>query len=98
MSLQNAAGLSQIAHGTENYTGADLKALLYSAQLRAVHRALEEDRTDLKTSSTNVETTTETVDVKEPAPSRVMVYRLSDPRCTGTQAEAELEQRVIICM
>lgn len=91
MSLQNAAGLSQIAHSTENYTGADLKALLYSAQLRAVHRALDQDRTDLKTSSTDVETTSETV---EPTSSRVMVYRLSDTRCTGTQAEAELEQRV----
>lgn len=99
--LHSTADLSEIARSTENYTGADLKALLYSAQLRAVHRVLDEDRTDVKSSSSaDAEATSETVDgrghdEREPASSRVMVYRLSGPRCEGTQAEPELEERVM---
>lgn len=35
------SGLREIATATEGFTGADLKALLYSAQLQAAHEALE---------------------------------------------------------
>lgn len=32
--------LEQLAAATEQFTGADLKALLYNAQLEAVHRSM----------------------------------------------------------
>ena len=43
-------GLREIASKTEGFTGADLKALLYSAQLQAAHEALERKK---KTDSEN---------------------------------------------
>ena len=38
--------LREIASKTEGFTGADLKALLYSAQLQAAHEALERKKKD----------------------------------------------------
>ena len=39
--LMSDGHLREIASKTEGFTGADLKALLYSAQLQAAHEALE---------------------------------------------------------
>ena len=39
--LMSDVHLREIASKTEGFTGADLKALLYSAQLQAAHEALE---------------------------------------------------------
>lgn len=39
--LTSDVRLREIASKTEGFTGADLKALLYSAQLQAAHEALE---------------------------------------------------------
>ena len=43
MNLQSTVDLKQIAHRTTYCTGADLKAVLYSAQLRAAHRVLDRE-------------------------------------------------------
>ena len=41
MPLENHANLQTIAKQTEAFTGADLKALLYNAQLQSAHEVLE---------------------------------------------------------
>lgn len=44
--MTDAGGLKEIASNTEGFTGADLKALLYNAQLLAAHEALERRKTE----------------------------------------------------
>ena len=43
------SGLREIAGQTDNFTGADLKALLYSAQLEAAHEALDKKKREADT-------------------------------------------------
>ena len=50
MQLQNT-NLKQVAQHTHDYTGADLKAVLYSAQLRAAHEVLRKEEKKLSVSS-----------------------------------------------
>ena len=110
MKLQNTADLKLIAHNTEHYTGADLKAVLYSAQLRAAHRLLDKEKqevmgvassssTTMMSSTTTMTSSEDTVTIRgsreAAASSDVMVYRLtSSGRCTEQQAKPDLHQKV----
>ena len=99
MSLQSRDDLRHVAHETEDYTGADLKAILYSAQLRAAHRVLDEERKDTNTvaTSSSADTASEGTMRGEPASTvtRVMVCRLTSPaEYMELQANPDLEQRV----
>ena len=42
--LDSSVNFSALADATEGFTGADLKAVLYNAQLEAVHKALHDAR------------------------------------------------------
>ena len=96
MSLESTADLRRVARSTENYTGADLKAVLYSAQLRAAHRVLREEKADITTSTENSDSRSKEAVGKGSATARVMVFRLSGPRCSELEGKPDLELRVIL--
>ena len=101
MALQKQGDLKRIARETEDYTGADLKAVLYSAQLSAAHRALEEQRKDSKTAAISSSSDVRSEDAVGGEPvstaTKVMVYKLtSSAECTELQAKPDLQRRVCI--
>lgn len=72
-----------IAQATIGFTGADLKALLYNAQLLAVHKTLA-DRTNIKKTTIINESTGE----EEKGGSTLST---TDPQRTGSHSDEELK-------
>ena len=96
MRLDSKANLRHIAQNTEHYTGADLKGVLYSAQLRVAHRALDREKGEEgEVCREKVECGGELSEGDSGA--GVRVYRLSGVTHTGgSTADAELQKRVCI--
>ena len=59
MPLENHADLQTIAKQTEAFTGADLKALLYNAQLQSAHEVLERRAHSSREAKTKTESESE---------------------------------------
>lgn len=87
------ADLRKIAQQTEYYTGADLKAILYSAQLQAVHEILGDQGTYSEASDTSKSEE----ETQPESQAKVMVFQFSSG-CTQKQATSDMEQRVNTCM
>ena len=93
MHLESRASLKQIAQSTPHYTGADLKAVLYSAQLRAAHRVLDMEKMNEKkreVSPSEKDASGTTVE----GGARVKVYKLSSGQCTEQLPQPELQKQV----
>ena len=90
MHLESRASLKQIAQSTPHYTGADLKAVLYSAQLRAAHRVLDMEKMNEK----KREVSPSEKDASGTTVARVKVYKLSSGQCTEQLPQPELQKQV----
>ncbi|CAI8007733.1 Peroxisomal ATPase pex1 [Geodia barretti] len=93
MHLESRASLAQIAQSTPHYTGADLKAVLYSAQLRAAHRVLDMEKMNEKkreVSPSEKDASGTTVE----GGASVKVYKLSSGQCTEQLPQPELQKQV----
>lgn len=67
--IDNDINFEDIANATANYTGADLKALLYNAQLLAVNRILDKKHTKIELLTQKNLTTHSDVSKVEPSSS-----------------------------
>ena len=67
--IDNDINFEDIANATANYTGADLKALLYNAQLLAVNRILDKRHTKIELLTKKNWTTHSDVSKVEPSSS-----------------------------
>ena len=96
MRLEIKGSLQPIAQSTTHYTGADLKAVLYSAQLRAAHRTLdrekEEKRELLKESSSSA---CEKEGQQTAGGAGVRMYKLSSGHCTELEPDPMLQEQVL---
>ena len=108
MPLESRSSLKQIAQNTPHYTGADLKAVLYSAQLRAAHRALDAEKMNEKREvSPGVSSEKDGRGTAEGWAS-VRVYKLGSGQCTEPQPELQKQvlqlpiknlcSKVFLCM
>ena len=95
MHLESKASLKQIAQNSPDYTGADLKAVLYSAQLRAAHRVLDTERNEKRGESPGV--SMEKEGHLTSGDAGVKVYKLSSGQFTEVLPEPELQKQVYTC-
>ena len=94
MHLDSSANLRLIAQKTPHYTGADLKAVLYSAHLRAAHRALDREKGEKRDVSAGPDEKAEGERSVNSSRGGVRVYRMSGHSHTGSSPDPELQQRV----
>ena len=100
MQLQNT-DLRQVAQHTHDYTGADLKAVLYSAQLRAAHEVLRKDEKKLSVSSeslpsSSADRTVESRTSADAVESRISVDTVESRISEGSVAGGDEEARVMV--
>ena len=89
MQLQNT-DLRQVAQHTHDYTGADLKAVLYSAQLRAAHEVLRKEEKKLSVSSESLPSSSADRTVESRTSADAVKSRISEGSVVGGDEEARV--------
>lgn len=94
MPLDGSADLEEIAKKTREFSGADLKALLYNAQLQSAHQSLENARRVSRASSKAQTDELDSPSQLTPNERRPAIYHSTASGVERDSRHPELEHKV----